>query len=214
MVHLTRGIRGAGNWVWDGRAWVQWQVDAGNFVHSRPSLKTGSRSSGDRGRRFEGIAPPLGSLSQSVHWSGGGIPRTDWRSHLGVWKKAFQTREINWISSDKPLMRNTWLNINSAVVIAVGNQNNGINLQIRESIHNYQNAGNTSWYWEIRHKVGRGTSLFGRPMTGSFCQNSVVAPLHEPTHALRHSQPPEEVFQQREVLVGPGVPSAQWGVSK
>lgn len=78
------------------------------ILHTRFSSETGSKSSGDHSIRFIGIAPPPGSYAQSVLFSEDGILRTDWRSHLGVWKKALQTQEINWgprsesISSGRP----------------------------------------------------------------------------------------------------------------
>ncbi len=45
----------------------QWRVVAESSGRTRPSLGTGSRSSGGHGRRFVGITPHPGFSSPSVH---------------------------------------------------------------------------------------------------------------------------------------------------
>ncbi len=77
----------AGSRVCTGREWVQWMVGEASSVRTQPSLVTGSKSSGDHGRRFAGNVQLPESSSPSARWTEDGIQKRGLWSRLGARKR-------------------------------------------------------------------------------------------------------------------------------
>jgi len=117
---------------------------------------------------------------------------------------------MNWgrwttISSGWPKLWNTWINIISAVSMAVGGFYNSINWNALKKKQGF--------LWNQFLGVTMGIEVWAEAGVYLLEDAAFLASLDKPSYVTCHSWPPEAIFQQWESLRGPWVASAHGGVN-